>query len=423
MGTTTETFERYEAEYLVAIDIRGKLQNQSIEEYTQYVRSIFKQEEQIYIIVGVVEACGDRVGDIDTLIKSLEIIFKRYEKPFIVLMNKFDEVKVLQKEEQFAKRKNDLETKCDQVYQKFTCQVQRHPLDVHSVFPVSAIPMQILGSHLFADDLTIIMNGALEKGLFDNTKCLQSQAKVVLSELEHFSENYLLPVNVTKTKAMIVHNAVNVPKPVIEYKGIQIEYVTNFKCLGVHIGTKLGWGEFIDDRIQKVKKSYCGLKKIFYSIPKSEIKIRRKLFLAFSLPQFIWLFFCFFYFTERQKEKIEHVFGTGLRLVYSLWGYDDISTLALSRELTLRDYLYKYWLKFQKHLDTSPEAEAYRQTISAYFIAKTPFQTYFDSTSFKSNGYFPTKLAERAKHTYLDVISFIDVHKDHMVISKSQAQS
>lgn len=71
-------------------------------------------------------------------------------------------------------------------------------------------------NHLFADDLTIIMNGALERGLLENTKCLQSQARVVLRELEHFSENYLLPVNVTKTKAMIVHNAVNVPKPVIE---------------------------------------------------------------------------------------------------------------------------------------------------------------------------------------------------------------
>jgi hypothetical protein len=221
-------------------------------------------------------------------------------------------------------------------------------------------------NHLFADDLTLIIKGALEKRLMDNIRYLRVQAKEVLKILESFSENYLLPVNVAKTKAMLVHNAVVVSKPEIEYKGVPIEYVTNFKCLGVHIGTKLGWGKFIDDRLKKVRQSYNGLRKIFHTIPKNEIKMRRKLFLAFSLPQFIWLFCCFFHFTEKQKEKIEHVFGTGLRLVYSLWGYDDLATLALSRDLSLRDYLYKYWLRFQNHLDTASEAD---------FIAKCPFKT------------------------------------------------
>ena len=211
---------------------------------------------------------------------------------------------------------------------------------------------------------------------------------------------------------MLVHNAVAVPKPEIEYKGVPIEYVTNFKCLGVHIGTKLGWGKFIDDRLKKVRQSYCGLRKIFHTIPKNEIKLRRKLFLAFSLPQFIWLFFCFFYFTEKQKEQIEHVFGTGLRVVYSLWGYDDLTTLALSREFSLRDYLFKYWLRFQKHLDTASEADTYRQTLTAYFIAKSPFKTYYKSMGFRQNSRFPNRLAERAKHMYLDVIAFIDVHKE-----------
>jgi hypothetical protein len=268
-------------------------------------------------------------------------------------------------------------------------------------------------NHLFADDLTLIIKGALEKRLSHNIKYLQYQAKAVLKGLESFSDNYLLPVNVTKTKAMLVHNAaVVVSKPEIEYKGVPIEYVSNFKCLGVHIGTKLGWGKFIDDRLKKVRQSYGGLRKIFHTIPKNEIKLRRKLFLAFSLPQFIWLFFCFFYFTEKQKEKIEHVFGAGLRLVYSLWGYDDLATCALSREFSLRDYLYKYWLRFQNHLDTASEADTYRQTLTAYFIATSPFKTYYKSMGFRINSRFPKRLAERAKHTYLDVISFIHVHKE-----------
>jgi hypothetical protein len=281
---------------------------------------------------------------------------------------------------------------------------------LHVHFLPSHFPQIV--NHLFADDLTLIIKGALEKRLFENIEYLRFQAKAVLEGLERFSDNYLLPVNVVKTKAMLVHSAVVVPKPEIKYKGVPIEYVTTFKCLGVHIGTKLGWGKFIDDRLKKVRQSYCGLRKIFHTIPKNETKLRRKLFLAFSLPQFIWLFFCFFYFTDKQKEKIEHVFGTGLRLVYSLWGYDDIATLALSREFSLRDYLYKYWLKLQKHLDSAAEADAFRQTLTAYFIAKSPSKTYYPSMDFnKNSSFFPNRLAERVKHSYLDVISFIETHK------------
>lgn len=107
----------------------------------------------------------------------------------------------------------------------------------------------LLVNHLLTDDLTIIMQGALEQRLLDNIKNLQCQAKIVLKELMNFSENFLLPVTVAKTKAMLVHNAVNVSKPEIKYKEVPIEYVINFKC--------------IDDRLQKVKKSYCGVRKIF----------------------------------------------------------------------------------------------------------------------------------------------------------------
>jgi Reverse transcriptase (RNA-dependent DNA polymerase) len=158
-------------------------------------------------------------------------------------------------------------------------------------------------NHLFADDLTLIIKGALEKRLSDNIIYIQNQSKVILNAFETFSDNYLLPVNVGKTKAMLVHNAVSVSKPMIEYKGVLIEYVSNFKCLGVHIGSKLGWGKFIDDRLHKVKQSYSGLKKILISIPKNEIKLRRKLFLAFSLPQFIWLFFASSILLTNKKKR------------------------------------------------------------------------------------------------------------------------
>ena len=103
---------------------------------------------------------------------------------------------------------------------------------------------------------------------------------------------------------------------------------------------------------------------------------------------------------------------TGIRLVYSLWGYEDFTTLVLSRELSLRDYVYRYWLRFQKHLDESPEAIMYRQTWTAFLIATSPSKEYYRSCGFRKNNVFANKLSQRAQHTYLDFLSFINTHKN-----------
>jgi hypothetical protein len=162
-------------------------------------------------------------------------------------------------------------------------------------------------SHLFAGDLTLITKGALGKLLSENIDFLQFQANAPMKELEEFSDNYLPPGNVAKTKAMLVNSVVKISKPKFEYKRVPIEFIIIFKCVGVHIGAKSGWSKFIDDRLKKVRQSYGELRKIFQTISKNEIRLRRQLFLVLSLPQF-----------EEQKTEIQHAFGTDLRLVYSL---------------------------------------------------------------------------------------------------------
>ncbi len=57
--------------------------------------------------------------------------------------------------------------------------------------------------------------------------------------LAKFADDHILPVNIEKTKIMLIHSAVAPSRPWVEYKNVQIEYVNNFKCLGVDIGTKL----------------------------------------------------------------------------------------------------------------------------------------------------------------------------------------
>jgi len=63
--------------------------------------------------------------------------------------------------------------------------------------------------------------------------------------------------------------------------------------------------------------------------------MRRRIFLAFSLPHFIWLFSTWFLFTEKQQQIINSTYLSGIKIVYGLYGWDDISTLIVSQEKTL----------------------------------------------------------------------------------------
>ena len=262
-------------------------------------------------------------------------------------------------------------------------------------------------SHLFADDLAIVLKGSLEKRLSDNIIYLEEQAKVAMKELLKFSIDMLQPVNVAKTKVMLVHDVVAPTKPNVFFDDKRIDYVKYFKYLGVEIRTKLGWGEFIKDRLAKIRKNYAALKLIYRIIPVDMWKIRRKLFCAFALPHFLWLFTTWFFFTERQRLEIEHVYCSGLRLIYTLWGWDDYITVALTKERTILDYVSDYWKRLIHHMEHAAEAISYRETWEAYLTATSPDRVFYKSMGFRKNSVFPKRLALRAHHTNLDVFSFL----------------
>ena len=62
---------------------------------------------------------------------------------------------------------------------------------------------------------------------------------------------------------------------------------------------------------------------------------------------------------EIQRRTIEHLFCTGLRIIYSLKGWDDIATIILSREKSLRDYIYSYWSRLSEHIEKAPDAVSF----------------------------------------------------------------
>ncbi|CAF1186396.1 unnamed protein product [Adineta ricciae] len=257
--------------------------------------------------------------------------------------------------------------------------------------------------HLFADDLAIVMKGAMEEKFSKNIMALEKQAELTMKILQKYADDYILPVNINKTKAMLVHDVVAPMYPKIKYKGIGIDFVKRFKYLGVDIATKLGWGIYIDNRLRKVRKIYHALRLLFKQIPISLYKLRRKLFTAYALPHLNWLFSCWFFFTEIQQKNIEHVYCSGLRIVYNLNQWDDLTVYILTREFTLNDYLYKYWYKFNLHLDKSPEAHQYQLTFNEYFYVKVPQRAWYLSMGLRKNTRFLVRLSKRAKHTKIDM--------------------
>lgn len=265
--------------------------------------------------------------------------------------------------------------------------------------------------HMFADDLAIVLVGSLEKRFSQNITELEIIAQKAMKQLETFSNEYLLPVNVNKTKALLVHSVVSPSLPRLTYKNEEIEFVKSFKYLGVHITTKLGWGKYIQDRVTTIRRIYKGLKLILKKIPLKLISQRRKVFLAYALPHFCWLFSTWFYFTENQQKYIDHVYCSGIRMVYVLHGWDDTTTMILSREKSLYDYIYTYWIKLSFHLERSQEALSFQQSWQAFNIITSNNKSWYKSMGFRKNSKFPNRLEKRAQHTLNEWKKFETIHR------------
>lgn len=267
-----------------------------------------------------------------------------------------------------------------------------------------------LVSHMFADDLAIHITGDLEKRFSLNIPVLEARAKFALNQLSKFANDNILPVNINKTKAMLVHSVVAPPKPKIQYNGQEIEIVDKFKYLGVSISTKLGWGEYINERVRKIRKVYNGMRILYKKIPVSNIKTRKKLFSAFAMPHFIWIFPLWFTITDKQQRYIEHVYVSGLRYVYHLQKWDDTTTLILCREKSLLDHLYTYWNRFYTHLVDAPDALCLRQSHRAFEIVTADDPNWYKNLGFRRTNRFLNRLRARSQHSLQEWCVFRDIH-------------
>ena len=145
-----------------------------------------------------------------------------------------------------------------------------------------------LAVHMFSDNLAIVLVRSLEKRFSRNIIELEERAKLTMKQLEKFSDDFILPVNISKTKAIVVHSVVSSPIQNVNYKEQKLDYVKSFKYLGIYISTKLGWGTYvyIHKKLRIIRKIYKGLKIIFLKIPLDLISIRQRIILSYALSHF-----------------------------------------------------------------------------------------------------------------------------------------
>ena len=102
--------------------------------------------------------------------------------------------------------------------------------------------------HVFADDVNVIASGNDELELGENMQ-------VALDLQVEWSKSLGLSFNPSKTKAMLFTKKINFAKPVLKLDGVPIEYVAEFKYLGVVLDTKLSWKPHVKAQVKKAKAS------------------------------------------------------------------------------------------------------------------------------------------------------------------------
>jgi len=83
-----------------------------------------------------------------------------------------------------------------------------------------------------------------------------------------------------------------------------------------------------------------------------------------------WLFVVWFFFAEKQKHEIEHIYCAGIRLIYNLWEWNDYVTLVLPQDKSLNVYVYDYWKKFMKSLNESPNGAVIERLVRLIWSVK-----------------------------------------------------
>ncbi|CAM4839407.1 unnamed protein product, partial [Rotaria magnacalcarata] len=186
-------------------------------------------------------------------------------------------------------------------------------------------------SHLFADDLAVIVADQL--GIKYSYQCLdlEKRIKIFIDHLEYYSYLTDQPINTNKTQALFTARAIGHPKFDIHFNSgskEKINWVPEYKYLGYLISSRLGWDKFL---------------KLFGCTSPT---LRKTLFLSFVLPIFTWVYPIFPFLSVKQQSELSHFYFSSLgRIMFCLHWNENFFAFAMD-EKSFEDRCAAYWERY-----------------------------------------------------------------------------
>lgn len=174
--------------------------------------------------------------------------------------------------------------------------------------------------HLFADDVQIYY---CAKKNSDN-QLISIEINQDLAKLQRWSEKNLLPINTSKTKALLISNlrSPSIP-PTLVMAGERIEFCDRVNNLGVIFNSNLDWSSHINTQIGKV---YGTLKKLNLLTKNFDTECKLKLFKTLIYPHFLYGDFILSNASVASIDRLRVALNACVRYVYNLSRYDSVTT-------------------------------------------------------------------------------------------------
>lgn len=176
--------------------------------------------------------------------------------------------------------------------------------------------------HLYADDVQLYQSCASDTNSI--VKCIGGLNSDLRNIVAWAAENGLI-LNESKTQAMAFGiregDLVNYPRLMVG--NVAIPFSPKVRNLGIYLTNDLKWDAHIDSVCIKIFNIIRTLWKITYF---ASTELRRRLFLSFVFPHFVYADVVFYGMSEGNMSKLTRCFNACIRYVFRLRKFDHLST-------------------------------------------------------------------------------------------------
>ncbi|CAF2033938.1 unnamed protein product [Rotaria magnacalcarata] len=115
-------------------------------------------------------------------------------------------------------------------------------------------------SHIFADELNVLISPPICRGVKPMIKFLEEEGTKICNKIAIYSKKWKQPVNLSKTVVQVFHSQVQNPVVDIYMEGKKLEVVKEFKYLGLTWINKMSLKPTIDKTLENIQRTFSKLR-------------------------------------------------------------------------------------------------------------------------------------------------------------------